>query len=143
MTLRGRDCCGQQEASCIPHCINPVGRTGWLGGLDAGIAPYVDILDRAGVETYESCEGGRERGHSYPEPAIRFQGDATEGFRALAVAVQHGLPVRAIRRFWQVDRRGEPHGPYWEMAFWESATPGECTHHNAADSPDQASDATS
>src|SRR5947209_3277245 len=92
----------------------------WLADLDAGIRPYVEILDRAGVETFESCQGGRPE-HCYPEPAIRFHGDRTEGFRALAVAVQHGLPVRAVRRFWQVDRQGEPHGPYWELAFWEAA----------------------
>jgi hypothetical protein len=117
MTWHGRDCCGQPEASCTPQCRSGVGRTAWLATLDRGIAAFVDVLDAAGVETYESCEGGP--GHSYPEPAVRFYGDRTEGFRALAVAVQHGLPVRAVRRFWQVDRQGEPHGPYWELAFWE------------------------
>jgi hypothetical protein len=44
-------------------------------------------------------------GHTYPEPAVRFYGGRGEGFRALAVAAQHGLPVRAIRRLWTVDRR--------------------------------------
>jgi hypothetical protein len=141
MTLRGSGCCDQREASCTPHCIEAVGRTDWLATLDSGIAPYVDVLDAAGIETYESCEGGRERGHSYPEPAIRFHGDSAEGFRALAAAVQHGLPVRAIRRFWQVDRRGEPHGPYWEIAFWEAATPDECSRRSVDDHPDRASDA--
>jgi hypothetical protein len=92
MTLRGQDCCGLPEASCTPQCRSTVGRTRWLETLDSGIAPYVDVLDAAGVETYESCEGDRARGHSYPEPAVRFHGDRTEGFRALAVAVQHGLP---------------------------------------------------
>jgi len=106
-----------------------------LDGLDEGIARYVNLLRAYGVDTYESCEGGRDRGHSYPEPAIRFRGDRTEGFRALAAAVQHGLPVRAVRRFWQIDRTGEPCGPYWEIAFWEAASDSaECTRRNADDS---------
>lgn len=142
MTWPGLDFVCSLEASCTPHCRDTVGRTTWLASLDPGISPFVDVLDAAGVETYESCEGGRERGHSYPEPAIRFFGDRTEGFRALAVAVQHGLPVRAVRRFWQVDRQGEPHGPYWEMAFWERANRAECSRRNADDQPDRVSDAT-
>ena len=38
-------------------------------------------------------------------------GDNSEGFRALAVAVQRELPVRELRRYWQVSRAGEPEGP--------------------------------
>lgn len=83
--------------------------------LDPGIAPYVDVLSAAGIETFESCEGGE--GHSYPEPTIRFAGQREEGFRALAVALQHGFPVRAIRRYWAVID-GEPRGPDWEITFW-------------------------
>ena len=113
--------------------VDTVFRDDWLASLDPGIAPYVDVLDAAGIATYESCEGGHDRGHSYPEPAIRFYGDRAEGFRALAVAVQHGLPVRAIRRFWSVDRHGEPEGPHWEMAFWEPATPASCTRRTGDD----------
>ena len=52
--------------------------------LDPGIAAYVDALRDAGVETFESCEGGS--GHAYPEPTVRFGGGPGEGFRALAVA---------------------------------------------------------
>ncbi|WP_265516416.1 hypothetical protein [Nitratireductor luteus] len=59
--------------------------------LDAKIAPYVEVLRSAGIETFESCEGGD--GHAYPEPTIRFYGDRSEGYRALAVAMQNGLPV--------------------------------------------------
>lgn len=47
---------------------------GWLADLDAGIAPYVDVLDAAGIETFESCEG--TEGHGFLEPTIRFYGDA-------------------------------------------------------------------
>src|ERR1035438_3855143 len=94
-------------------------REAWLAELDPGIAPYVDVLDSAGIETFESCEGGD--GHSYPEPAVRFHGVRGEGFHALAIAVQHGLPVRAIRRLWTVDEAGEPHRPHLGGAFLGAA----------------------
>ena len=83
--------------------------------LDPGIAPYVQALVDSGIETYESCEGGD--GHAYPEPTIRFHGDHSEGFKALAVAVQRQLPVAALRRSW-VMLDGEPVGPHWEMTFY-------------------------
>lgn len=59
--------------------------------LDKGIRRYVLTLRSVGIETFESCEGGE--GHSSPEPMVRFHGDASEGFRAYAVAKQMGLPV--------------------------------------------------
>jgi hypothetical protein len=83
--------------------------------LDKGIEKPVRILHDAGVETYESCEGGS--GHSYPEPTIRFHGDRAAGFRALAVAIEHGLHVKALRRVWVI-LEGEPTGPTWEMTLW-------------------------
>lgn len=82
--------------------------------LDKGIERAVLILQEAGIETYESCEGGS--GHSYPEPTVRFHGDRSEGFKALAIAMQHGLPVVALRRIWQV-LDNEPTGPDWELVF--------------------------
>jgi hypothetical protein len=54
--------------------------------LDPGIAAAVVALSAAGVETFESCEGGS--GHAYPEPTVRFHGDRAEGLRALAVAMR-------------------------------------------------------
>ena len=82
--------------------------------LDRGIAPTVNLLRKANIETFESCEGGE--GHAYPEPTIRFHGDRSEGFRALAVALQNGMDVKSIRRIWAVID-GEPTGPWWEMTF--------------------------
>jgi hypothetical protein len=87
--------------------------------LDPGVAAYVVALRAAGIETYESCEGGE--GHAYPEPTVRFHGQRGEGFRALSVALDNALPVRAIRRHWQV-LDGEPVGPNWEMTFYRRAT---------------------
>lgn len=42
--------------------------------LDPGIKRWVEILNGQGVMTFESCEGGE--GHSFPEPTIRFHGNA-------------------------------------------------------------------
>lgn len=83
--------------------------------LDVGIRQAVEILSRAGIETFESCEGGP--GHSYAEPTVRFHGDRSEGFRALALALQNNLPVSALRRAWNITD-GEPTGPIWEIVFW-------------------------
>lgn len=82
--------------------------------LDAGITEAVCALRAAGVETYESCEGGP--GHAYPEPAVRFHGDLPEGYRALAAALSARLPVRELRRVWVV-RGQEAAGPWWELTF--------------------------
>jgi hypothetical protein len=83
--------------------------------LDAGIERQVRLLADHGVETFESCEGGT--GHSFPEPTIRFHGGKAEGFRALAVAMEHGLRVRALHRTYDVID-GEPTGPYWELILY-------------------------
>lgn len=87
--------------------------------LDAGIALYVLTLRDAGIETYESCEGGE--GHAFPEPTIRFHGDRTEGFRALAIARQHDFPVASIKRAWPIVD-GEPTGPCWEITFYSKCS---------------------
>lgn len=83
--------------------------------LDPGIKQYVETLNEQGVETFESCQGGE--GHSYPEPTVRFHGDRSEGFRALAIALQHGFAVSALRRTWPIID-GEPTGPWWELTFY-------------------------
>src|SRR4029077_3372315 len=82
--------------------------------LDEGIRDAVLTLARAGVETFESCQGGP--GHSLPEPTIRFEGQPSEGLRALSVALEYGLPVFHLRRTWGIID-GAIHGPWWEMTF--------------------------
>lgn len=82
--------------------------------LDPGIERFVVILRNAGIETFESCEGGP--GHAYAEPTVRFHGDRGEGMKALGVALQHSLPVAGLRRIWPVND-GEPTGPWWELVF--------------------------
>ena len=82
--------------------------------LDPGIESAVLALREAGLETFESCAGGP--GHAYPEPTVRFYGERPEGFRALAVAMQAGLPVGELRRVWPIVD-AEPTGPWWELTF--------------------------
>ena len=86
--------------------------------LDPGIKAAVRVLRRGGVETFESCEGGP--GHCYPEPTVRFAGQAYEGFRALSVALlgkdEIGMRLYALRRVWTIED-GEPTGPKWELVF--------------------------
>lgn len=82
--------------------------------VDPGIRNEVQILWENGVEMTESCQGGT--GHSFHEPTVRFRGDHAEGFRALGVALQNGLKVSELRRFWSI-QDGEPYGLEWEMTF--------------------------
>lgn len=82
--------------------------------LDPGVARFVEVLAENGIETYESCQGGA--GHAYAEPAVRFHGGQGVGFRALAIAQAHGLPVAELRRLWSIID-GEPTGPHWELTF--------------------------
>lgn len=89
-----------------------------LAEVDSGVRPYVAILDRAGVETFESCQGGE--GHCASKPMVRFHGQRGAGWQALQVALDHDLPVSELRRYWYM-LDGEPCGPFWEMTFSRAA----------------------
>lgn len=83
--------------------------------LDQAIAPAVVALNAAHVETFESCEGGSN--HAYLEPTVRFRGDRSEGYRALAAVLgKYDLQVAELRRVWPIVD-GEPTGPWWELTF--------------------------
>jgi hypothetical protein len=82
--------------------------------LDAGIAQYVEVLRAAGIDTFESCEGGP--GHAVAEPTVWFNGERADGLRALAVCIEHKLPACELRRTWTI-QDGEPTGPIWELEF--------------------------
>lgn len=103
----------RETASPVERCsVSP--ERNYDSPLDEGIAPFVHALADAGVETFESCEGGA--GHAYAEPTVRFHGDRAEGFRALAVAQKENLPVASLRRAWPI-LDNEPTGPWWELTF--------------------------
>ena len=82
--------------------------------LDPGIRRYVLILRAQGIETFESCQAGE--GHCFPEPTVRFYGNSFEGYRAFTAAMNFGLPVSSLRRFYDVND-GQLEGPHWEMTF--------------------------
>ncbi len=82
--------------------------------LDVRIREVVRILFENGIETFESCDGGA--GHAFFEPTVRFFGQRSAGFKALSVAMDHGLRVSELRRYYSL-QDGEPVGPYWEMTF--------------------------
>ena len=84
--------------------------------IDAGIQNAVDTLRAAGIETFESCEGGN--GHAFTEPTVRFHGDRTEGYKAVSVALRSGLEVSDLRRIWTIIE-GELTGPFWELVFYK------------------------
>lgn len=77
--------------------------------FDEGIREIVITLIANGVETFESCEGGQ--GHNFPEPTVRFEGAASEGLRAVSVALENGLPVRRLRLAWGFENN-MIHGPW-------------------------------
>ena len=82
--------------------------------LDKGIRNEVKILRKSGIETFESCEGGK--GHAFFEPTIRFHGNQPEGLKAVSVAMYGNLKVAELRRVYRVDER-EMIGPWWELTF--------------------------
>lgn len=86
--------------------------------LDDGIRDAVLALRAAGIEIFESCQGGSD--HAFLELTVRFHGHRAEGFRALAAAIQAGLKVSELRRVWPV-LDGEPTGPCWELTFVPSS----------------------
>jgi len=86
--------------------------------VDKGIANEVRILWENGIETTQSCEGGP--GHSFAEPTVCFGGTYADGFRALAIALEHGLKVYELRRVWKMIDK-QPTGPEWEMTFFPKA----------------------
>jgi hypothetical protein len=90
--------------------------------LDLGIRPIVALLRAHHIETVESCEGGT--GHCFPVPTVRFSGDRTIGFRAFALATEHGYAIADLKRCWSIVD-GEPVGPEWEMTLARRGAPGE------------------
>ena len=84
--------------------------------LDAGVREYVRILRENGIHTVESCEGGE--GHYSDLPWVSFQpgGDFPTGLRAVAIAIDHGLPVWQLQRTWTLKQECIS-GPDWELTF--------------------------
>jgi hypothetical protein len=67
--------------------------------IDDGIRPTVDILNKHGFITIESCQGGE--GHAYPEPLVVFEGTEFDLIRAYEVCAAHNLCVHEARRVYR------------------------------------------
>lgn len=80
--------------------------------LDKGIERLVRVLRYNGVQTDQSCEGGK--GHASPFPMVRFNGSRAEGYRALGIALDYGFSVFSLSRVWYVEK-GEITGPQWVL----------------------------
>ena len=76
--------------------------------LDKGIRFAVKVLHAHGIETGQSCQGGK--GHSYDHPTIdTSKGDSgMDIFGAFYVLSQYGLPVRDISLVWDIGHHGVP-----------------------------------
>ena len=85
--------------------------------LDYGIERAVLILRSHGIQTIESCQGGK--GHSYMEPTVTFHGGFAEGMNALGIALQHGMPVSEIRKVWGVSEGEIYEAPEMQIVFFE------------------------
>jgi hypothetical protein len=90
-------------------------------GMDPGIAPFVRALASRGIETFESCQGGD--GHTFHSPTIRFHGSEGAGHIAVGIAIELGMPVRSLRRTWDVIDDVVT-GPHWELVFCRAADEG-------------------
>lgn len=71
--------------------------------LDAGIRRAVLVLRSAGIETFESCQGGP--GHAFPDPTVKFHGSAWEGYRACGCNGTRFAGAQNATRLW---RREQP-----------------------------------
>jgi len=112
--MRCDHCPGKTPFSPDPETVQGARQCHFEPPLDDGIRDIVLALVKAGVETFESCEGGC--GHSFPEPTVRFDGAASEGMRAVSVALEGGLPIKRLRLTWGFENN-MIHGPWWEMTF--------------------------
>ena len=87
--------------------------------LDLGIAHVVDLLQRhgkpLGIRTSEACDGSL--GHCYPVPTVGMYGSPGAAWHALAIVLDHGLPVLDLAQVWSVDAHGPDGPPVWELRF--------------------------
>ncbi len=87
-------------------------------GIDPGIRPVVEMLYRAGIRTFQSCEGGAD--HCTAEPWVQFHGTGPVAFYAMSIVLNdpsHGLRPYELRRVWQI-HDGWPDGPVWTLVFY-------------------------
>ena len=82
--------------------------------LDKGIRFPVKVLHAAGLETCQSCEGGK--GHAYELPTIEMisRDSDADGFAALAVLAHYGIEVFSIGIQWPI-KNWMPYEKNWRI----------------------------
>jgi len=70
-----------------------------IEGLDILISPVVDILNKHGFVTFESCQGGQ--GHCYSEPTVRFFGSEFDLIKAYELCQCYGVAVLEGKRVYR------------------------------------------
>jgi len=88
-------------------------------GIDAGVRFAVKVLHAQGIDTCQSCQGGK--GHAYPEPSIEMVcgSDDARGFAALSALNAYGLPVQDIAIIWKI-HNGMPYEKLWRITFFRT-----------------------
>lgn len=64
--------------------------------VDDGIRPAVEILNKHGFKTFESCQGGE--GHFVQDPFVSFEGEEFDLIRAYEICDLYNLCVLEARR---------------------------------------------
>lgn len=108
------------RAKASPVLRDMMMQKSWYQGLDAGIRFAVRVLHAAGgIETCQSCQGGK--GHSYDRPTVDILAGADDaiGFRALAALHDYALPVQDLSIVWNI-RNGLPYEKLWRVTFSKS-----------------------
>ena len=87
--------------------------------IDRGIRFAIRVLHAHGLETCQSCQGGK--GHSYLEPSVEMGAGADDayGFEALAALQAFGLPVSTVGIIWNI-KNGVPYEKNWRITFFRT-----------------------
>ena len=85
-----------------------------LKRLDPKFRRIVQILRENGIETFESCQGGK--GHHFPEPTVKFLGDYDAAYKAVSICINYRIPISCLRRYWDIIKN-VLEGPAWEITL--------------------------
>lgn len=91
-------------------------------GLDPGIRFAVRVLHAVGIETCQSCEGGK--GHCYEGPTVDLHAGSyrdTTGFSAVDALAVYGLEPVSLALFWHLDPLGYPFERLWRIVLRRAA----------------------
>jgi hypothetical protein len=64
--------------------------------IDDGILPAVELLNRYGFKTFESCQGGE--GHCFQNPTVRFYGNEFDLIKAYELCSLQKMNVFEAKR---------------------------------------------